>query len=81
MTGVDRIKTDSEAVVIACPECDHAGDVINRRRQNTHAGDPDHPFVCGECSATFEIAVVRREKPRAGRAAKYGDLSVEDVGL
>lgn len=80
MSEADRITTASENVAIACPECDEAGNIINRRGMNTHAGNPDHPFACGECSSTFETAIVRRTKT-GWRGPKYADLSPEDVGL
>lgn len=80
MSEADRLSIDSDGVVIACPECDVAGDIINRRKTNTYIGNPNDPFVCGKCSATFETAVVRKEKVR-GNEAKYADLSIEDTDL
>lgn len=49
-----RIRHDDEGMTYACPECDHAGDIYHRAGNgNAYAGDPDAPFVCHHCSATF----------------------------
>lgn len=80
MPKADRITTEKEGVVLACPECDHAGDIHRRHRSNTHTGDPDDPLACGQCGASFEEPVERPPKKK-GAAPKYADLTPEDLGL
>jgi len=80
MTGADRLSTDEVGMVIACPKCNVAGGVYRRRNSNTHIGDPDDPFACGKCSATFDEPLKRPSK-RGGSSPKYGDLTSADLGL
>lgn len=77
MPTADRVSSDEDGVVIACPECDKAGDVYRRHRSNTHIGDPEDPFACGKCSATFEEPVERPPKPSGPRASLIRE--VQDV--
>lgn len=80
MPKPERLVNDKEGRVYACPECDKAGDITVRRADNTYAGDPDAPYACGKCSATFEEPV-DREKKIGGPGPRYADLSPEDLGL
>lgn len=69
MAPVTRVKTARAGYVVACPECDKAGDVYLRRGSNTYIGDPDADYACGKCSATFDEYVERPVKPSGPRAA------------
>ena len=80
MTDAVRLTSEKKGHVIACPECDQAGEVIERRGDNTHAGDPDKDYYCGKCKATFDDYVEREERI-GGSGPKFGDLDPEDVGL
>lgn len=56
-----RVTHDDPDRVLACPDCDRAGNVYERAGNgNSHAGDPEAPFVCHACGATFETP---RDRP------------------
>lgn len=85
MTTANRLTADADGVY-ACPHCDGAGCVYERRRANTHADDPDAPFYCEACGRG--VAEPKRREPYGNngggpphQGAKYADLSPEDVGL
>jgi len=80
----ERLAAANDDTTVACPECDTAEVMIRQRYDNVSTGDLDAPYRCQECSATFETAVVRPHKEQgasAGEQAKYGSLTLEDVGL
>lgn len=60
-----RLNAPTETRVIACPECDSAGNVYERTGGGeAWAGDPDMPYHCQRCGATFEEYVERDRKPQ-----------------
>lgn len=62
-----RVTHDAEDKVLACPECDTAGDIYRRtHRGNAYVGNPDEEFSCGRCSASFSEPVERPTKPPSG---------------
>lgn len=81
MSETIRLSFDVDGVVVACPECDHAGRVRVREGRNTRAGDRDAPLICDGCGATFAEAVVREQRPSGKSQAKYEHLNAADVGL
>lgn len=82
MTHSNRLTHDEDGKVLACPECDHAGNIIERTADNTYAGDPDDDCLCGACGETFDREdVVERDEKWKGKPPKYADLTPEDVGL
>lgn len=80
MSEPDRLSGDGDGTVYACPDCDQAGCVYRRHGDNTYAGDPDDPYACGNCGATFDEPVERESKGQ-GNTAKYADLSPDDLGM
>lgn len=83
MTTAERVTSDKEGMVLACPGCDQAGDIHRRNGgANVHVGDPDDPLACGNCSTSFEEPVERERRTTSGGTnAKCEDLTLEDVGL
>ena len=62
-----RVTDAPEGMVVACPDCDTAGDVYRRTKTgNPYVGDPNDKYSCGKCSSTFDEPNVRQEKPRSG---------------
>jgi DNA-directed RNA polymerase subunit RPC12/RpoP len=62
-----RVTDAPEGMVVACPECDAAGDVYRRTQTgNPYVGDPEAEYSCGKCSATFEEPNIRAKKARSG---------------
>jgi DNA-directed RNA polymerase subunit RPC12/RpoP len=47
----ERVTHDTDDRVLACPECDKAGDIYERRGSNAQG---DERFRCGQCSHRFE---------------------------
>lgn len=85
MSDANRLTRDADGVY-AFPHCDSAGCVYERRRENTHADDPDAPYYCEGCKSAVDEPK-RREAYSTGEAgaphagAKYANLTPEDVGL
>lgn len=75
----DRVAIDDGRVTVACPECDSSQ--VWFRRAADSPDDADTLLRCGECTATFDEALLRRRRPAGGHTAKYSHLSPEDIGL
>lgn len=66
-----RVTHDSDDMVLACPECDTAGDIYQRTHNgNAYVGDPDEEYSCGQCSASFGEPEERDRKPRAAGGSR-----------
>jgi hypothetical protein len=57
---VRQATADADGEVLACPDCDQAGDIHERKRAPQCEGD--ERYRCGKCSALFDDPVRREAK-------------------
>lgn len=86
-----RPETDRDGHVVACPDCDNAGQLYVRELQRsdnraTNVSIGTDPVVCYDCSATFASLDELTERPTrerqgGGRPARYAGVTPDDLEL
>lgn len=83
-----RVTHEDDDMVLACPECDQAGGIHQRKGNGNAVTDPEKPYYCEKCKSGIGFVIERESREREGRAHAGGksglgleDLSPEDVGL
>lgn len=70
-----RVTHEETDRVLACPDCDGAGDLYKRTGNgNAYVGDVEEPYRCQKCGATFSEPVDRPAKGVTGGAVTDEEL-------